>query len=99
MLFRSFYGTTLRVYDPAIDAWHILWSDPLKQLYVRQIGRAHGEDIVQEGRNDAGEAIRWSFTGITPNAFRWLGERSSDGGVTWQLQAEFHARRIDPRTT
>ena len=94
-----FYGTTLRVYDPAIDAWHILWSDPLKQFYARQIGRARGEDIVQEGRNDAGEAIRWSFTGITPDGFRWLGERSSDGGATWQLQAEFRARRIDPRTT
>ena len=35
-----FYGTTLRVYDPGIDAWHIFWSDPLKQLYRRQIGRA-----------------------------------------------------------
>jgi len=91
-----FYGTTLRVYDPAIDAWHILWSDPLKQYYTRQIGRARGEDIVQEGRNDAGETIRWSFTGITPDAFHWLGERSRDGGATWRLQAEFHARRVGP---
>ena len=31
----AFYGTTLRVYDPALDAWHILWSDPLKQYYTR----------------------------------------------------------------
>jgi len=26
----AFYGTTLRVYDPGLDAWHILWSDPVK---------------------------------------------------------------------
>ncbi len=61
-----FYGTTLRVYDPGLDAWHILWSDPVKQLYTRQIGRARGHDIVQEGVDDAGAAIRWSFTEITP---------------------------------
>src|SRR5882672_3567127 len=43
-----FYGTTLRIYDPGLNAWHILWSDPLRQYYTRQIGRAHGLDIVQE---------------------------------------------------
>ena len=89
-----FYGTTLRVYDPGLDAWHILWSDPLRQFYTRQIGRARGEDIVQEGKNDAGEAVRWSFTEITPPSFHWIGERSRDDGKTWQLQAEFFARRI-----
>src|SRR5271156_3052202 len=44
-----FYGTTLRVYDPGIDAWQILWSDPLRQFCSQQIGRAHGPDIVQLG--------------------------------------------------
>jgi len=89
-----FHGTTLRVYDPGIGAWHILWNDPLKQYYTRQIGRARGNDIVQEGKNDAGEGVRWSFTEITPDSFRWLGERSRDGGKTWQLQADFRARRV-----
>jgi hypothetical protein len=89
-----FYGTTLRIYDPGIDAWHILWSDPLKQLYRRQIGRARGQDIVQEGQDDSGAAVRWSFTDITPNSFHWLGEHSGDGGANWQLQAEFFARRV-----
>jgi hypothetical protein len=88
-----FYGTTLRVYDPGIDAWHIIWSDPVRQYYARQIGRAQGADIVQLGKTDAGDAIRWRFTDITPDSFRWLGERSLDDGNTWQLQAEFLARR------
>jgi hypothetical protein len=89
-----FYGTTLRVYDPTIDAWHILWSDPMRQVYTRQIGRAHGDDIVQHGKNDSGEAVRWSFTDITPDSFQWIGERSRDDGNTWQLQADFLARRV-----
>jgi hypothetical protein len=89
-----FYGTTLRVYDPGIDAWHIFWSDPLKQRYRRQVGRAQGNDIVQDGQDDTGAAVRWRFTEITPNSFHWLGERSPDGGASWQLQAEFFARRV-----
>ncbi len=88
-----FYGTTLRVYDPGLDAWHILWNDPLKQYYTRQIGRARGRDIVQEGRLETGALLRWSFTEIAPDSFRWRGERSLDEGASWQLQAEFFARR------
>lgn len=88
-----FYGMTLRVYDPGIDAWHILWNDPLQQFYARQVGRAQGANIVQLGKNNAGDAVRWSFTGIAANSFRWIGERSRDDGRSWQPQAEFLARR------
>jgi catechol 2,3-dioxygenase-like lactoylglutathione lyase family enzyme len=89
----AFHGTTLRIYDPGLDAWHILWSDPLKQYFTRQIGRAEGPDIVQIGRNDTGEATRWRFVDITGDAFCWLGERSVDGGATWQLQLRMLAHR------
>jgi catechol 2,3-dioxygenase-like lactoylglutathione lyase family enzyme len=88
-----FHGTTLRIYDPGLDAWHILWSDPLKQYFTRQIGRAKGKDIVQEGSNDAGEPTRWSFTDITTDSFKWIGERSTDDKATWQQQALFLAQR------
>jgi hypothetical protein len=91
----DFYGTTLRIYDPGLDAWHILWSDPVKQLYTRQIGRARGNDIVQEGSDGTGAMVRWSFTEITPDSFHWLGERSHNGGASWRLEAEFFARRVD----
>ena len=90
----EFYGSTLRVYDPGLDAWHILWSDPVKQLYTRQIGRARGNDIVQDGKADSGDLMRWSFLDIAPDSFRWLGERSQDAGANWHVQAEFLARRV-----
>lgn len=89
-----FYGSTLRVYDPELDAWHILWSDPLKQLYTRQLGRAQGDDIVQIGDDGKGTPLRWSFTEITPQSFHWTGERSPDGGASWLKQIEFFTRRV-----
>src|SRR5271163_501820 len=73
-----FYGTTLRIYDPGLDAWHVLWSDPMRQYYTRQIGRGRGSDIVREGTNDKADTVRWIFTENTLDSFRWLGERSRD---------------------
>ncbi len=89
----SWYGTTLRVFDPKLDAWHVLWSDPATQVYTHQIGRAQGRDIVQVGAMPSGAVLRWSFTGIEPDSFHWLGEISTDGGATWRLQVEVFARR------
>lgn len=90
----DFYGTTMRVYDPRIDPWHILWIDPLIQMYRRMIGRAQGDDIVQEGEDEEGAPVRWSFTEIAADAFRWLAERSPDNGETWRLQVEVLASLI-----
>jgi len=103
-----FYGTTLRVYDPSMDAWRVLWTDPLNQVYVNLIGRARGADIVNEGAEPpslarlygavpsagAEATIRWTFTDVSPSSFRWLSERATDG-AKWQLQREYLARRLD----
>lgn len=91
---RFFHGTTLRIYDPGQDAWHILWNDPLKQYYTRQLGCADRSDIVQQGKLEDGTAIRWRFTEITPDSFHWIGDRSRDEGASWQVQADFRAKRI-----
>ena len=93
----NFYGTTLRVYDPRIDAWHIQWTDPVSQTYLTMIGRKQGDDIVQLGKGAGDTLIRWSFSEITPNSFRWRGEVSADDGATWRLNVEFFARRAASR--
>jgi hypothetical protein len=90
----SMHGTTLRVYDPGIDAWHIIWSDPVNQDYSRQIGRAEGKDIVQIGTDAGGLQTRWRFTEITPDSFHWLGERRKADGDEWWLETEYFARRM-----
>jgi hypothetical protein len=89
----NWYGTTLRVYDPAIDAWRIFWIDPAENQFRQQIGRQRGADIVQEGTTESGALSRWRFTEITPRSFHWLGESSTDGGASWHLQVEVLAHR------
>lgn len=100
-----FYGTSIRFYDPHIDACQVFWMDPLKQVFFRMIGCPRGNSFVNEGREtpelarayglpeDASATVRWTFTGITPNSSHWISERSTDER-TWNVQREYFARRI-----
>lgn len=90
----DFYGTTIRVYDPGHDHWHIFWIDPLFQVYRRMIGRPEGADIVQHGTDETGRPVRWSFREITNDSFHWLAERARDSEPGFDLVVEFFARRI-----
>jgi hypothetical protein len=87
------YGTTIRVYDPAIHAWRVTWLNPINGARDQLVGRWQGKDIVQEGHAADGTPIRWSFVDIGGDSFRWLGERLRPDGSTWWLQVEFHAQR------
>jgi hypothetical protein len=89
----NFYGTTIRAYDPALDAWHIYWIDPVTNAYYQQIGRKQGADIVQEGTMPTGESTRWTFTEIKADSFHWKGEVSTDRGATWHLFVDIFASR------
>jgi hypothetical protein len=88
------YGTTLRVWDPKIQAWHIMWSNPVRNHYEKQIGRRTGKDIVQVGARPDGTPTRWMFTEITNDSFHWFGEALKPDGKNWQLEAEFRGRRM-----
>ena len=92
----TMYGTTLRVFDPGIDGWHIIWSDPLNQDYSRQIGRAEGNDIVQVGEDSRGLKARWRFTEIAADSFHWIGEERVSDNHHWRVTYEHFARRTAP---
>jgi hypothetical protein len=88
-----FYGSTFRWFDPALDAWHITYFEPTRPFAMRQIGRAVGPDIVQTGDEVDGVIRRWRFVEITDSSFRWIGETSSNKGVSWTLEMQMRAKR------
>jgi hypothetical protein len=91
---NNMYGTTLRIWDASIAAWRITYINPITGQRDELIGRRIGKDIVQLGTHQDGTPIRWNFTAVTPNTFRWTGEALQPDGVTWRLEGEFIARRV-----
>ena len=90
--FANWYGTTIRIHDPSIQAWCVNWFNPHDGIRAELIGRQRANDIVQEGKFPDGTTIRWTFGDITENSCRWRGERLEPDG-TWRLQVEFRAKR------
>lgn len=89
----NMYGTTLRVWEPSIQAWRITWINPAAEHREEQIGRRIGKDIVQLGIRSNGTPTKWTFTEITSNSFHWLGEALQIDGKTWMMEGEFRAKR------
>jgi hypothetical protein len=90
----NWYGSTLRIFDPALEAWRIFWNDPSNNRFMQQIGRADEAGIVQEGGDAQGARHRWRFTDITENGFHWLGEMAQAVDAPWRLRIEVFARRV-----
>jgi hypothetical protein len=87
------YGTTLRSWDEALQAWRIAWTNPVSGHREEQVGRWNGRDILQEGTRPDGTKTRWTFTGITASSFHWRGEALYPNKETWVLEGEFIAER------
>jgi hypothetical protein len=82
------FGTTVRFYDPKIEAWRSTWLSPLKGLVQTFIGRRVNDEIVLELQTTDGYPEKWIFSQITAKSFRWHSEETHDNGKTWLLTEE-----------
>jgi hypothetical protein len=87
------YGTTLRWYDPRLDAWLVTWNGPINRARRMFIGREVGGEIVQEGQTEEGYPLRWIFSELEERSFHWSSLYSTDGEQTWLLREEMEVRR------
>jgi len=55
---NNMYDTTLRAWDPAIQAWRIRWINPVSGHEEHQTGRKIGGEIVQIGARVDGTPTR-----------------------------------------
>ena len=58
----------------------------------RFVGRPVGEEILLLS-DDEDPQLRWRFTEITGDAFRWRSEISGDGGRTWTSNEDMRLTR------
>jgi len=87
------YGTTVRFYDPRIDAWHVTFIAPVFGGVVNLIARSGDDEIVLEGRAPDNKLYRWVFSDITDQTFCWRGYLSGDEGRTWLMEEEIRGYR------
>jgi hypothetical protein len=87
------FGTTVRFYDPAIDAWRSVWCNPRTGTMRTFIGRETPEGIAFEGHDGTGRPIRWAFSEMTGQSFLWRAHREVAPG-DWQVYEELRAIRI-----
>jgi hypothetical protein len=87
-----FMGTTLRFYDTERKTWRITWVAPIAQAVILLEGGEEESRIVLRAQVPRG-LLRWTFSDITDQDFRWHGELSTDGGATWRLREDHRMQR------
>lgn len=86
-------GTTIRFYDPVLDAWRSTWISPSQKVVRRFIGRQVGGEIVLKEENRGGLTEHWVFADIRRNSFRWYALRKHRGRGAWRVVEEMRLER------
>lgn len=85
------YGTSIRYYSPELDAWRSTWIGPMHDMIRTFIARREGDRIVLDANAHTEGALRWVFSDISQNAFKWRNFINDRG--EWRLQQDFRCER------
>ncbi len=95
---RGGEGKSLNTYDPALRQWRQFWvgqqggvTDYARSEWNGSTISFYADVPAANGRPKA--TMRLSFTPISRDEVRQLGEISTDDGKTWKTQYDFHYHR------
>jgi hypothetical protein len=83
------HGVSVRFPDPDLGpgVWRSTWVGPGRRRVHTFLARPAGAGIVLDGGD-----LRWTFSDIETDTFRWRNEALQPGGE-WRLQQTFHVWR------
>lgn len=88
-------GTTIRFYDPNLDAWRITWITPIGSLIQSFVAHEANNEIILEGKTPDGiHSERWVISNISHTTCNWDSYESRDNEQSWQLIHKLAARRM-----
>jgi hypothetical protein len=90
-------GSTIRFYDPKVDAWRSTWLAPYQGVVRRFLGRREGSEIVLRETDRGWRGEHWVFFEVTRSSFRWRAETRSTPHGRWRVTQEYWIRRVPRR--
>ena len=96
--------TTIRAYNAVTQRWELIGMDGGGGLQDFGTARKVGDEMHIEQRFDVARgkpsSMRIRYYNIQADRFSWVGDRSKDGGTTWEKGAlKIEARRTGPART
>jgi hypothetical protein len=85
-------GLCVRIWDPRLQLWRFTFHGTAHGHLIHMYARQIDDEIVME-QAQGGDLIRWIFSDIRPESFRWRSQRSTDGGASWRLEQQVRASR------
>ena len=85
-------GLCVRIWDPCLQLWRFTFHGTAHGHLIHMYARQIDDEIVME-QAQGGDLIRWIFSDIQPESFRWRSQRSTDGGASWRLEQQVRADR------
>jgi uncharacterized protein len=92
---RNRYGSTIRMFDVNRKKWRINWFNPVTGAQDELWEEKVGEEIIHTGTDSDGNGMKWVFTDIQADSFRWYAVRTFDSGLTWHKEAEFWGKKME----